>query len=178
MEVLGLNKDRAANLENGCGELSGIRRALVMFLHVVHLFAEKLVEGVEIDGVLLCMYRSQVSLQMDGEVGVVAFVGEEGGDAHGSIRSIIVCELRKWQELGPIVLLIVRVYLQILLKHLVHLLSLSISFQVVARGEVEADIKGLAQGTEEMGNKLWTPVGGNVQGNSVFGEHIEKEQLC
>ena len=106
-------------------------------------------EGVEIDGVLLCAYRSQVSLQMDGEVGVVAFVGEEWGNACGSIRSIIVCELHKWQELGPIVLLIVRVYLQILLKHLVHLLSLSISFWVVARGEVEADIKGLSQGMEK-----------------------------
>src|SRR6266581_8691608 len=178
MEVLGLNKDRTADLESGCGELSGICRALVTFLRVMHLFAEKLMEGVEINGVLLCMYRSQVSLQMDGEVGVGAFVGEEGRDACGGIRSIIVCELRKWQELGPIVLLIVRVYLQILLKRLVHSLGLSISFQVIARGEVETDIKGLAQGMEEMGNKLRTPVGGDVRGNSMFRKHIEEEQLC
>src|SRR6266581_830351 len=129
-----------------------------MFLHMVHLFAEKLVEGVEIDGVLLCTYRSQVSLWMDGEVGVVAFVGKEGGDACGSIRSIIVCELHERQELGPIVLLIVRVYLQILLKRLVHLLSLSIPFWVVVGGEVEVDIKGLAQGMEEVGDELRTPV--------------------
>src|SRR6266581_7375278 len=115
---------------------------------------------------------------MDGEVGIVAFVGEEGGDTHGSIRSIIVCELRKRQELGPIVLLIVGIYLQILLKHLVHSLGLSISFRVVAGGEVETDIKGLAQGTEEMGNKLRTPVRGDVQGNSMFRKHIEEEQLC
>ncbi len=134
-------------------------------------------EGVKIDGILLCMYRSQVSLQMDGEVGVVAFVGEEGRDACGGIRSIIVCELRKWQELGPIVLLIVGIYPQILLKRLVHSLGLSISFRVVARGEVEMDIKGLAQGTEEMGNELRTPVGGDVRGNSMFRKHIEEEQL-
>src|SRR6266571_3037642 len=177
MEVLGLNKDRAADLESGCGEPLGIRRALVTFLHVVHLFAEELVEGVEIDGILLCMYRSQVSLHMDGEVGVVAFVGEERRNACGGIRSIIVCELHKWQELGPIVLLIVGIYLQILLKRLVHSLGLSISFRVVAGGEVETDIKGLAQGTEEMGDELQTPVGGDVQGNSVFGKHIEEEQL-
>src|SRR6266705_4967232 len=123
------------------------------------------------------MYRSQVSLRMDGEVGVVAFVGKEGRDARGSIRSIIVCKLCKRQELRPIVLLVVRVYPQILLKHLVHSLSLSVSFQVVARGEVESDIKGLAQGMEEMGNELRTPVGGDVQGNSVFRKHIEEEQL-
>src|SRR6266700_2155759 len=99
---------------------------------------------------------------MDGEVGVVAFVGKEGGDACGSIQSIIVCELHERQELGPIVLLIVGVYLQILLKHLVHSLSLSISFWVVARGEVEVDIKGLAQRTEEVRDKLQTPVRGDV----------------
>src|SRR6266581_3656856 len=116
MEVLGLNKDRTADLGSGCREPSGICRALVMFLHVVHLFMEELVEGVEIDGVLLCAYRSQVSLWMDGEVGVVAIVGEEGGDACGSIRSIIVCKLCKQQELGPIVLLIVGIYPQILLE--------------------------------------------------------------
>src|SRR6266571_1578355 len=177
MEVLGLNKDRTADLESGCGEPVGICRAFVTFLHVVHLFAEKLVEGVEIDGILLCAYRSQVSLQMDGEVGVVAFVGKEGGDACGGIRSIIVCELRKRQELGPIVLLIVGIYPQILLKRLVHSLGLSVSFRVIARGEVETDIKGLAQGTEEMGDELRTPVGGDVRGNSVFGKHIEEEQL-
>jgi hypothetical protein len=44
---------------------------------MVHLFVEELVEGVEIDGILLCTCRGKIFLQVDGEVGVVALVGKE-----------------------------------------------------------------------------------------------------
>jgi hypothetical protein len=50
-----------------------------------HLFLEELMERFEIDGVLLGTYRCQILLRMDGEVGVIAFVGEEWGNTSGGI---------------------------------------------------------------------------------------------
>jgi len=108
---------------------------------------------------------------------MVALIGEERGDTCGGIWSVIVCELRERQEFGPIVLLIVTINPQVLLKRLVHPLGLSVSFRMIAGGEVEADVEGLTKGTEEMGNELGTPVGGDVRGNSVFGKHMEEEEL-
>ena len=49
-----------------------------MLLSKTHLVLEELVEGSKIDGVLLGMYRCQVLLGMDGEVGVISLVGKEG----------------------------------------------------------------------------------------------------
>ena len=46
---------------------------------------------------------------MDGDVGVVALVDEEVRDASGSIWSIVVRELHKGQEFGPVVLLVVAI---------------------------------------------------------------------
>jgi hypothetical protein len=108
------------------------------------------------------MYRSEISLWMDGEVGVIALVGEEWGNACGCIRSVVACELCEGQEFRPVVLLIVGVYLKILLKCLVHLLGLFIPFQVITRGEVEMDVKGFTQRMEEVGDELWSPVRGDV----------------
>ena len=84
-------------------------------------------EGVEINGVLLGAYGSQILLRMDGNVRVVAFVSEEWGHAGSCVWSIIVCELCERQELGPIVLLVIAVNLQVLFQCLVHLLCLSVS---------------------------------------------------
>ena len=64
----------------------------------MHLILEELVEGSKIDGVLLGMYRCQVLLGMDGEVGVVSLVGKEWGDPCGGIRSIVVCKLSQGQK--------------------------------------------------------------------------------
>ena len=66
-------------------------------------------EGIKIDGVFLSSFGGKVSFWVDGDVGVVALVGEEGRDASGSVRSIVVQELRKRQEFGPVVLLVVAI---------------------------------------------------------------------
>ena len=51
-------------------------------------------EGVEVDGILLSSFRGKVSFRMYRDVWMVAFIGEEGGDTGGSVRSIVVRELR------------------------------------------------------------------------------------
>ena len=55
-----------------------------------YFFTEELVEGVKIDGVFSSSFRGKVLFWMDGDVRVVALVGEEGRDASGSVWSIVV----------------------------------------------------------------------------------------
>ena len=97
------------------------------------------------EGVLLGMYGSQISLRMDGNVWVVTLVSKEWGHTGSCIRGVIVCELCERQELGPIVLLVIAVNLQVLFQHLVHSLCLSIALGVITQGEMETDIKGLTK---------------------------------
>ena len=54
-------------------------------------------------------------IRVDGEVGMVAFVGEEWRNACGSTGSVVVSELRERKELRPIVLLVVAINVEILL---------------------------------------------------------------
>src|SRR6266581_2292475 len=98
---------------------------------MVHFFVEELMEGVEVDGVLLGAYGCQISLGMNGNARVVTLVSVEWRHTGGGVRSIIVGELRKGQEFSPIVLLVVAVNPQILLQCLVHMLCLSVTFWVV-----------------------------------------------
>ena len=55
-------------------------------------------EGGEIDGVLLGTYGRQVSLGMDGEVGVVSLVGKEWCDPCGGIWSVVIRKLSQGQK--------------------------------------------------------------------------------
>ena len=80
-----------------------------MQLHSSHLLMEELVEGVKIDRVFSSSFRGKVLFWVDRDVGVVALVGEEGRDASGSVRSIVVQELHKGQEFGPVILLVVAI---------------------------------------------------------------------
>ena len=50
---------------------------------------------------------------MDGEVQVIAFVGVEWGDLRRGTWGIVVCELAEWEELIPVVLLVVALDLDI-----------------------------------------------------------------
>ena len=74
--------------------------------------------------------------EADQVITVIAFVGVEWGDLHCGTRGIIVCELAEWEELVPVVLLVVAVDLDILFQGLVSALSLPITFQMVIQGEV------------------------------------------
>ena len=70
--------------------MSSIHRSLVSQLHNSNLLTEELVEGVKIDGVFLSLFGGKVLFWVDGDIGVVALVGEEGRDASGSVQSIVV----------------------------------------------------------------------------------------
>ena len=64
-EELGLDIGWRSNLKSWRQNLSGIGRSLVALLGLVHLFTQKGVKGVKIDGVLLSAYRQQISLRED-----------------------------------------------------------------------------------------------------------------
>ena len=71
---------------------------------------------------------------------MIALVSEEGRDASGGVRSIVVGKLCKGKELRPVVLLIVGVDSEILLKRLVDSFRLPIAFRMITGGEVEPHI--------------------------------------
>ena len=108
-EVLSFDESLVTNFKVQCQSSSSVRGSFVLQLHSSHLLMEELVEGVKVDGVFSSSFGGKVSFWVDRDVGVIALVGEEGRDASGCIRSIVVRELRKWQEFGPVVLLVVAI---------------------------------------------------------------------
>ena len=109
---------------------------------------------------------------------VVALISEEWWYSSGSTQSIVIQELSKGQEFRPIILLIGTINPEVLLEGMVHSFSLAVTFWVVPGSEVESDVEGLTEGLEEVWDKLWTSVGSDVEGNSVFREYVEEEELC
>jgi len=102
-------------------------------------------ELLEVGGIFLSMGGTEAQVGVDCDVRVVAFVGKEGGDTCGCTRGVVKCELHKWEEFGPIVLLVVTVDLEVLFESLVHLLGLTISFWVIARGEMQGHSEGFSK---------------------------------
>ena len=58
---------------------------------------------------------------------------------------VVVCELRQWEQVRPVVLLVVAVDPEVLFKCLVGSLCLAIALRVVTRGEVEAHVEGFSE---------------------------------
>ena len=77
------------------------------------------------------MGRGQVTFQMNGEVGIIAFIGKEQGNSCSSTWSVVVSKFCKWKEHIPVVLLVVAENLKILFQGLVSPFHLTITFQVV-----------------------------------------------
>ena len=67
---------------------------------------------------------------------MIALVGIEWGDFRHGTWSIVVCEFPEWQELVPVVLLVVAVDPDVLFQGLVSVLGLPITFWMVSQGEV------------------------------------------
>ena len=109
VEVLSFDKSLVTDFEVQCQSSSSVRRSLVSQLHSSHLLMEELVEGVKIDRVFLSSFKGKVSFWVDGDVGVVALVGKEGRDTSSYIQSIVVQELCKGQEFGPVILLVIAI---------------------------------------------------------------------
>ena len=111
-------------------------------------------EFLEVRGIFLSMGRTEAQVGVDFDVGVVAFVGEEGRDTCGCARGVIKSELRKWEEFSPIVLLVVTVDSEVLFEGLLRLLSLTISFWVITRGEMQGHSECFSERAEEVGDEL------------------------
>jgi len=105
---------------------------------------------------------------MNGEVWVVAFIGEEGGDSGSVTRSVVVDEFRDRKERGPVVLLIVAVAAEVLFQRLVNVFGLAVAFRVISGSEVKIHVKGFTESAEEVGDKFGAAVGGDVEWYSVF----------
>jgi len=131
----------------------------------------------EVGGIFLSVGRAESQVGVDCDVGVVAFVGEEGRDTCCCARGVIKSELRKWEEFGPIVLLVVTVDSEVLFESLVRSLGLTISFWVITRGEMQGHSECFFERAEEVGDELRTSVGGDMGGYSVFGKHMCDEEL-
>ena len=67
----------------------------------------------------------------DGDVGVIAFVGEERSYTGSSAGRIVVCEFSKGKDFQPIVLLVVTENAKILFQSLIETFGLSITFWVI-----------------------------------------------
>ena len=75
-------------------------------------------------------------------------------------------------------MLIVTVDPEVLLESLIHLLGLAIAFRMIAGGEMKLDIEGLTEGAEKVRGELCASIRGDVRGNSMLREDMEKEELC
>lgn len=103
--------------------------------------SELRVEFVQVDGKFASTSGGEVVFGVDGDVRMIALVGEERRDTGGRVRSVVVGELREWEKTGPVVLLVVAVDAEILLQGLVDAFSLSISLRMVTGGEVESHVE-------------------------------------
>src|SRR6266481_9466689 len=116
-------------------------------------------------------------LRVKHEVRVVSLVCEEQGNSCGAARHVVVCELGEREEAQPIILLVVAVDAEVLFQSLVSVLSLSVTFWVVSRGEVQLHVQGSAKGLEELGHKFRPTVGSDMRRDTVLGENVEDEKL-
>lgn len=120
--------------------------------------------------------RSGFALGVDGEVGIVAFVGVEWRDSGRSVRSVVVSEFGNGKEVRPVGLLVIAVDPNVLFQGLVDALDLPVSLGVVSRGKVHLDVKQVTQRAEEVRGELGASVRRNVTRGAVFGEDMDEEK--
>ena len=72
---------------------SGICGYLVATLSVSYMRLELLVKLIEVCDKVMCTHRREVALRMNGNVWVIAFVGEEGSDSSCSTGCVVVGKL-------------------------------------------------------------------------------------
>jgi hypothetical protein len=121
--------------------------------------------------------RSERMFGVDGDVWMIAFVGEEWRDPSDGTRGVVEGKLSKEQEVGPVVLLVRAVRTEILFESLISPFGLAVGLWMVARGEVELHVKGLAESSEEARDKLRASVEGDMQGDTVFGEDMHDKEF-
>jgi hypothetical protein len=109
------------------------------------------------------------------DVQVVSFVGKERGSASGCTWSIVVSKFSEGKERRPVVLLVVAEYMEVLFECLIESFSQSVSFRMIARGEVNLHVQCLPKGPEEAGNKLGSVVASNMRQDSMLEEYMDDE---
>ena len=154
-----------------------IGRSLISELCFTDILLEMLVEFFEVDREFMSASGGERVFGVNGDVGMVALVGEEWRDTRSIAWGVVVGKLRERQEFGPVVLLVVAVGTEVLLECLVGPLGLAVGLRMVTGGVVKGHVKGLREGAEEVRDELGASIGGNVGGNSVLGEHMEYEQV-
>jgi hypothetical protein len=148
---------------------------LIALLSSSHVVSEFLVKRVEVRNEISGPSGGEITLGVDGDQRVIAFVGEEGGNASSVVRGVVVSEFSEGKEWAPVVLHAVAVHLDVLFQSLVDTLGLSVSGRMVAGGEAETHIKHFGQGLGEMVNKLGALIGGDMTRNSMLGEDMKDE---
>ena len=82
---------------------------------------------------------------MNSNAWMVALVGVEMCNAHGSTWHVVVCKLSEWEQAKPIVLLVVAVDSDVLFQSLISSFSLSVTFRMMTGGEVKLHVKSEAE---------------------------------
>ena len=93
MEELSLDECFTTNQELWCLGLSGICSTLVAMLGISYMCLELLVKLIKICDKVTGAHGCEVTLGMNGNIQVIAFVGKEGSDPSCSTRHIFVGEL-------------------------------------------------------------------------------------
>src|SRR5882672_10772868 len=111
------------------------------------------------------------------EFGVEALVGEEGGDHSSRMRSIVVCKFGKGQEVDPVILLVVDVYLKVLFQDLVNSFSLPISLWVIGHREIGLDTEQLAKRPPEARDEVLPTIRDDVCGCAMLREDLRQKNV-
>src|SRR5882672_4254652 len=111
------------------------------------------------------------------EFGVEALVGEEGGDHGGRMRSIVVCEFGKGQEVDLVILLVVDVYPKVLFKDLVDMFGLPIGLWVVGSQEIGLDTEQLAKQSLKARDEVLPSIGDDFCGHAMLCEDLRQKDV-
>ena len=101
------------------------------------------VKLIKVNYIVMSATGSEFAFRVNGDIGVITFVGKEWGNSGGSRRGIVVGEFTEREETGPVVLLVVAEDPEILLKGLIEPFGLSVAFRVITGGEVNLHVQGL-----------------------------------
>ncbi len=139
-EVLSLNKDFVSNFQNRRRKSTGIGRTLIALLSLEDIFSENLVEFIEVSYKIVGTRGSDIPVGMHGNCEVVTLIGVERGNTCGGVRRVVIGEFRKQKQRASIVLLVITVSAEILFECLIDSFSLTVSFGMITRGEMDTHV--------------------------------------
>ena len=91
---------------------------------------------------------------------------------------IIILELRKREQLGPVILPLIDKEPEVLLQFLVHPLCLPIPLRVISGGSSQFDSEHAVELPRELRNELRTSVRDDLPGEPVMPPDLLKEETC